>query len=293
MIRSMTGFSKTETSEADVAVVAEIRSYNSRYLDVVLRIPPSVQPLEDKIRNLISGKISRGRVEVRLQIQDAAEEAAAFEVDEPKARAYFQAIERLRDMFGLRSDRMLDILAGAGGMIRPAETEKDIAAYWPTVEACLMETLDSLNGMREKEGRFLAEDIRARLAKIEAWIDAVDAEAGDLLSYYQDRLKERISALTGGITEIDPARIAQEAAFLADRSDISEEIVRARSHAEQFRATMKADEPCGRKLNFLLQEFLREFNTMGSKAGKARLSHNIVEMKTELEKIREQVQNIE
>jgi uncharacterized protein (TIGR00255 family) len=147
--------------------------------------------------------------------------------------------------------------------------------------------------MRKKEGDFIARDFKERLDLIEKTLRQIKRESTDLPGLYQEKLKDRIAALTKNIVEVDPGRIAQEAAFLADRSDISEEIVRARSHLKQFRVIMRAAGPSGRKLNFLLQEFTREFNTMGAKAGNAVVSHMIVGVKTELEKLREQVQNVE
>ena len=147
--------------------------------------------------------------------------------------------------------------------------------------------------MRKKEGEFLFKDLQTRLDYIEESISVIEKNTSDLLPRYQERLKERIMALTQGITEIDPVRIAQEAAILADKSDISEEIVRARSHVNQFRKIMTENAPVGKKLNFLLQEFNREFNTMASKSGNTDISHRIVSVKSELEKLREQVQNVE
>ena len=147
--------------------------------------------------------------------------------------------------------------------------------------------------MREKEGAFLANDLKQRLGFVEQSLDQIEADATGLVPLYRERLQERITALTKGVVELDAGRIAQEAAILADRSDISEEIVRAESHLKQFRSIMISEEPAGRKLNFLLQEFNREFNTMGVKAGNAEVSHIIVNVKSELEKIREQVQNVE
>ncbi|MCK5509226.1 MAG: DUF1732 domain-containing protein, partial [Desulfobacterales bacterium] len=153
--------------------------------------------------------------------------------------------------------------------------------------------LDGLNAMRKKEGDFIGRDFINRIDFIEKSLGQIKKESENLLSHYQERLKERITALTQGMIDIDPARIAQEAAFFADRSDISEEIVRVESHIKEFRSIMDSEESAGRKLNFLLQEFSREFNTMGAKAGNSNVSHIIVAVKSELEKIREQVQNIE
>ncbi len=289
----MTAFSKAEKIDEKLSIYVEIRSYNSRYLDITLRIPAGYVSLEDRIKSLISEKVSRGRVEVKLQIKDEAEDACAFEINKVKAAAYYAALGQLKSMFSLCGDIGIDLMANVGGIIRPAESDNHTEARWPTVKACIEEAADGLNTMRKTEGDFIARDFTARIDYIEKAMTEIEEKSGGLLPYYQERLKERIAVLTRGIVETDPGRIAQEAAMLADRSDISEEIVRAKSHIEQFRAIMNAQEPSGRKLNFLLQEFNREFNTMGSKAGNADLSHIIVNVKSELEKIREQVQNVE
>ncbi|GBC63840.1 YicC family protein [Desulfonema ishimotonii] len=293
MIRSMTAFARAEKTEGELGVSAEIRAVNSRYLDVNLRLPHNYLALEEKVKNLISAKLARGRVEIKVKVTDPSEAACAFEVDETKAASYHQALIRLREQFGIAAPVALEDLARVQGVIRPAEIEIDTDAHWPVIESCINMALDELNAMREKEGAFLARDFETRLKGIEDAIVEIDAASDGLPEHYQERLKERITALTRGLVEIDPGRIAQEAAFLADRSDISEEIVRSRSHIQQFRTIMAKEDSVGRKLNFLLQEFNREFNTMGSKTGNSDISHIIVALKSELEKIREQVQNVE
>lgn len=293
MMQSMTGFAAAERSDGDLTVAAEIRSYNSRYLDLTIRLPQSYLSMEERIKAMVSGAITRGRVEVRLQIRDDSHAAQAFEVDTAIADSYYDALRTLRDRFGIDEPIPLSLLSGAGGIIRPRESAPDLEAGWPAIRECIAAALADFTAMREREGAFIAADFQQRLTTIESAIEAIEAASDGLLVQYRQRLEERIGALTDGITEIDPARIAQEAAFLADRSDISEEIVRARSHLAQFRKTMTAGEPAGRKLNFLLQEFNREFNTIGSKTGKADVSHRVVAVKSELEKIREQVQNLE
>jgi uncharacterized protein (TIGR00255 family) len=185
------------------------------------------------------------------------------------------------------------MVVGAGGIIKPVDKLPNEDGAWSAVKDCICLALDDLEAMRKKEGNFMAEDFRRRLDFINGGLKQIRKNAGDLLVLYQDRLKERISTLTQGMVEIDPARIAQEAAFLADRSDISEEIVRAESHLDHFEQIMDSDEPAGRKLNFLLQELNREFNTMGSKIANAEVAHLIIDIKSELEKIREQAQNVE
>ena len=293
MLKSMTAYAKSEKTQEKLTVLIEIRSYNSRYLDVALRIPHGYLALEEKIKTLIVGKVGRGRIEVNLQVRDDSGEAYAFEIDTPKARAYYDSLVQLKDKFNINSKISIDLLVSGGGIIKPAEIGFDMEACWPVFEDCINEALDNLIAMRKEEGDFLEADIAARLNGIEERVDQIQKQSSDLLSHYQQRLKERIAALTKGIVEIDPDRIAQEAAFLADRSDISEEVVRAASHIKQFRTIMNSAEPAGRKLNFLLQELNREFNTMGSKTANTNVSHIIVEVKSDLEKIREQLQNIE
>jgi len=293
MIRSMTAFSGAEKTLEKMTVSIEIRSYNSRYLDVTLRIPQSYNGLEDRIKSMVGEKIVRGRIEIRIQIRDESEEAYRFDIDEPKAKAYYQAIVRLKEILGMDTPITLEMMAGINSIIKPADTEKDENNLLPILQSCMTEVIEGLNAMRKTEGDFIAKDMTERLNHIQSCAESIEAASDGLLSLYQERLKERISALCGGMVEIDPARIAQEAAFLADRSDISEEIVRVKSHIRQFQSIMDSPEPGGRKLNFLLQEFNREFNTIGSKTTKAQVSHIVVEVKSELEKMREQVQNIE
>ena len=249
--------------------------------------------LEERIRSALVQQLTRGRIDIRMQIQDKAAESLAFEIDEIRASAYHQALDSIREKFNIDAPISLDAIVDAGGIIKPVEHEPDLAACQPAVDECLAQALTELVAMRAAEGKFLARDFDKRLTFIEKRVQAIEADSADLPAQYQRRLLDRIAALTQGIVAIDPDRIAQEAALLADRSDISEELVRIYSHIEQFRSLMKAPEPAGRKLNFLLQEFNREFNTIGSKTGKAGIAHIVVEVKAELEKLREQVQNVE
>jgi len=292
-MKSMTAYASSEGTKDQLTVSVEIRSYNSKYLDISLRAPHGYLCLEDKIKSMISADIPRGRIEINLQIIDGCENAYVFDIDEPKALAYINALSKLKTKFNINTDISLDLLVNAGGVVKSVETSKNMDKCWDSIKTCLDIALDDLNAMRKKEGDFIAKDFIDRLGFIEKSVGQIKKESENLLSHYQERLKKRINTLTQGMIDIDPARIAQEAAFLADRSDISEETVRVESHIKEFRAIMDSEESAGRKLNFLLQEFGREFNTMGSKAGNSNVSHIIVAVKSELEKIREQVQNIE
>jgi uncharacterized protein (TIGR00255 family) len=293
MIKSMTGFASAAATAGGVAVSVEIRTYNSRHLDIALRLPPGYTDLEERARALIAARLTRGRVEAKIHIEDASAALAAVEADLARARAVQAALDRVKAELGLPDPVTLEMLLGAGGILKTAQPEADLAAAGSLLEGVLIQVLEDLDGMRSAEGRALSLDLRTRLDAIEAALGEISRHGEGLSAVYQERLKDRVAVLTQGWVEIDSARIAQEAALLADRCDISEEIVRAGSHLQQFRAIMGSAEAGGRKLNFLLQELNREFTTMGSKIGNAAAAHEIVAVKTELEKIREQIQNVE
>ena len=293
MIKSMTAFANTERSIDDISIKVEIRTYNSRHLDIQLRMTPGYQVLEEKLKTLISGCVARGRVDVKLHIGDLSEAAAAFEVDEAKARAYHQALKTLRKLLDLEGPVPVEWITARNDLIKPKEVESDVDKIWTCLADCMQEVLADIDAMRQKEGAFIAKDFRERLQFLKDSIDQIEADSSGLLEQYKQRLMERISALTEQRVSLDEGRIEQEAAFLADKSDISEEIIRVRSHLAQFEAIMAAGAPSGHKLNFLLQEINREFNTIGSKSVKTDISHMVVNVKSELEKIREQVQNVE
>lgn len=293
MIKSMTAYARTEYQCAPFTIRVEVRSYNSRHLDVALKLTHGYEMLEERIKTLISEHVARGRVEIRVQIQDDSEAGNQFEANLARARAYHKTLVDLSNALGIAGPVGLDMVLAGGGIIQAVEAEKDPDAVWRQVQPCLKSALGDLDTMRRTEGVNLAQDFAMRLTSIETMLEEIATQADQVPELYRQRLAERIEALTHGIVEIDQARIAQEAALLADRSDISEEIVRARSHIKQFRALMDDDSPAGRPLNFLLQEFNREFNTMGSKSGKATMAHTIVAVKSELEKLREQIQNVE
>jgi len=210
-----------------------------------------------------------------------------------RARSFSDALTKLKEDAKMDVTVSMEFLTGSSRILKPTDKEKDTDTIWERIESCLLEAVSSLEEMREKEGRMIAQDLSNRLNAIEVSVKKIEKASESLLPVYQERLRSRIEELTKGIVELDSDRIAQEAAFLADKSDISEEIVRALSHIEQFRVIQRSEEPAGRKINFLLQELGREINTIGSKTGKTDVSHTVVDMKSELEKIREQIQNVE
>ncbi len=293
MLKSMTAYAEAELNDGPITVSVEIKSYNSRHLDLLLRLPIGFAILEDKVKAQISGLLVRGRVEVRFRVRDQSESACDYEIDQNRAKAYLGAANLLKESLNVEGELPLTYLLSVPGVIQASDKAAAVETHWPLMSACLDQAMAALDRMRQKEGSYIAQDFIERLKFLEKGLAEVEAATEGVLDGYRDRVRSRVEALTKGLVELDQGRIAQEAAILADRSDISEEVVRARSHIEQFRSIMAAEGPAGHKLNFLLQEFTREFNTMGAKVGQAAAAHIIVDIKAEIEKLREQVQNIE
>ena len=293
MIKSMTAYADIEKTEKELTVSVEIRTYNSRYLDIVLRIPKEYACIEDRIKKQVSSGLSRGRIEIKLQIKYDSDNTYAFDIDTARAKALYESLMLLKDTLQISGDIPLDLVINSGQIIKPSETKRDVEADWDMINMCMTQAISDIDAMRTKEGDFIAKDLTDRIHTIKTCIDQIEAESSDLVLQYQNKLKERLSLLTEGLVGLDQTRLAQEAAVLADKSDISEEIVRTRSHIEQFYEMMNDKEPAGRKLNFLLQEMNRECNTISSKSGSAAISHIIVNVKSDLEKVREQLQNVE
>ncbi len=293
MIKSMTAFAGIEHSQGNATVCVEIRGYNSRYLDLAVRLPSAFGWLEDTVKQSVSKRACRGRIEVRIGISVIEETSRSFTVDTQLADAYYNALEQIKNRFRITEPIGISHLAGLNGIIENTENHADAETLIKVTESAMQKALDAFDSMRTTEGRAMARDLSERIVFIEECIGRINDLRKGLVNAYQQRLHTRIRDLVGDSLEIDETRIAQEAAIVADKSDISEELTRAKSHAQQFRQIMNSDDPAGKPLNFLLQEFNREFNTMGVKAGSADISHMIVSAKTELEKLREQVQNIE
>ncbi len=293
MIHSMTAFARAEKHGEQKAVSVEIRTVNHRFCEISVRIPRPWISLEEKIKNSVRQHVARGRVEVTIDIQDQEGSSRSFEADIPLAKAYYKALSHLKESLGMSAPIPIENVARINGVISASSTEPDLDSDWLIVEEAMSEALTALCAMRETEGAALFEDFQKRLSMLEDFLDQIKTAAKDQPRIHLERLREKISALLDGLVEVDEARLAQEAAFLADKSDITEEIVRALSHISQFREILDQNDPPGRSLNFLAQELHREFSTMGSKSSDADLSHTVVAAKAEVEKIREQVQNVE
>ena len=293
MIKSMTAFSQVSKTYNTITADVTIRSYNSRHLDIAFYCPESCQVFEEDIKKMISKTHDRGRIEVKLVIQDDAADLDQFEVDEAKAASYYQALKKIKESLNLSPDISMTNILSARNVIVPSKKEQNSENLWKAVGQSIEAASSHLDFMRKAEGKNLYSDLTARIEYIENNLKQIEKEAAKIPPIYKQRLLERLSYLTDETEGLDPVRISQEVAILADKSDVSEEIVRLYSHIKQFRDILDSDDSQGRKLNFLIQEFNREFNTIGSKAGNASLSHMVVDLKSELEKIREQVQNIE
>jgi len=292
MIKSMTGYGRGECQEEQKRIEAEIRSFNHRYLDVSLRLPRKLNPLEGQVRNLIKQRISRGRLEIAVQLDDSSVSEQKLEIDLSLAKDIHSALTSLQEYLHIPGEIRLETLTNFRDLFVRKEMEIDLEKEWTSLQTALENALTNLEQMRENEGLNLRNDFLARLKTVEDLANQIVAKAPLTLQGCRDRLAERVAELSGGV-EIDPSRLAQEVAFLAERSDITEELVRIKSHLNQFRELLERPESLGRKMEFLLQEFNREANTIGSKANDASISHLTVEIKSELEKMREQIQNVE
>jgi len=292
MIISMTGFGRGEVSVDGVTATADCRSVNSRYLDISLNIPRSMNVQEQAIRDLIKSKAPRGRVSVHVSLTRDGNEELGMTIDMAAAKSAFTMLDSLRKEVGLHDQIELSHLLQFSEVMKPAERADTDAQAWEATQQALVQALDSMNGMRNQEGRQLQEDIVARIDGMERTVGVVESAIVAQVDHRRTKLKERITTLLDG-KEMDEQRLAQEVAIIADKLDITEECVRFRSHIKFFRELISSKEPAGRKLNFLTQELNREINTMGSKAEDPEIARAVVDMKEELEKIREQIQNIE
>lgn len=293
MIKSMTGFAFNESLSETYNIACEIKAYNSKTTDVVVRAPAAYRGLEDLARTLLGRYFARGRIEVKFCIENLNANASPFTVDWEKARHFEQIMTEVSVRFNAPVIDKMRLLINNSGMLSLGDQEVDLNAVWAIAEPLLLKSIADLIKMQTNEGLAIARDLSRRLDFLELTVNEVEPLAANLIKMYCEKLKERVKVLTAETVEIDPARLAQEAALLADKADISEEITRALTHIKHFRDLMAAAEPAGRKLNFLLQELNREFNTMGAKIGNADVSYRLVEAKAEIEKIREQVQNVE
>jgi uncharacterized protein (TIGR00255 family) len=292
-MKSMTGFGHGAASGDEFTVAVEIKTVNNRFLDIHLRLSQELSPLEMMIRKRIGARLSRGRVDLNINFERTG--ATTYEINRPLIAGYVSAMRDIQKQFDLAGDIDVSAVARLPGAMAPARDGLD-ETNTAGMERALDEALDSLESMRENEGAALAEEMRLRLTKIETEVPIIEAAAAGLADAYRQRLQKRIGELLARgaqAVDLDAGRLAQEVAYLADRSDISEELARLRSHIEQFRAAIDAEGEVGKRLDFLLQELNREANTVLSKSTEISIKDAGLAIKAEVEKLREQVQNVE
>ncbi len=292
-MRSMTGYGRGECVKEGFKFTVELNSVNRKQSDVTINLPKEMVELEPRIRDVINSQLSRGRINVVVAYHRGNAKAEdQIELDMALAKAYHRAIQKLQKQIKVNGTLTLDAILRAPGVLKLAESSVDVEAIWPNVETALRKALVQMVKMREKEGKFLSNDLTQRLDGISAGIDQVRNAAPATVTRYREQLHARVKE-AGLTVPLDDERLLKEVVIFADRCDITEELTRMASHLKQFREHLNSNEPVGRTLDFLTQEMNREINTIGSKANAAEISQQVVKMKAELEKIREQIQNIE
>ncbi|HKV41997.1 MAG TPA: YicC/YloC family endoribonuclease [Blastocatellia bacterium] len=291
MIKSMTGFGQGSAEGDSFKVRLELRTVNNRFLDLHLRLPQELASLEVSIRKQLQNGIKRGRVDAVMTVEQIRQ--ARFAINRPLVAGYLSALSELRSEFGLAGEPSLELIAKLPGALQVSQDSDELdASLVEGVAAAVAQALASLTEMRIAEGQQLASELAGRLDAIERLVPSVEQEAARLPSVYRERLTKRLQELVAG-GPIDETRLAQEAVMLADRSDISEEVARLKSHVSQMREMLHLDDETGKRLDFILQEMNREANTILSKASDLAISDAAIVIKTEVEKLREQAQNVE
>lgn len=293
MIRSMTGYGKGEVENQLYKLKIELKSVNHRYLDINVKLPRYLIYLEEGIKKLVKEKINRGKVDVFVNFDFADASSLDVKVDIPLAKSFKKALEELKDELEIEDSIRLNNILSVSDVIKTEKKELDEDLVWETIREATGIALDKILQMREYEGEQLRNDIYTKLDNIEIISDRIEKRAPLVVDEYRGKLNDRINSILEDGTIVDPDRLAVEVAIYADKSSIDEELTRLRSHVLQLRSILSEEDAIGRKLDFLIQEFNREVNTIGSKSSDTEIVKAVVEMKSEIEKIREQVQNIE
>ena len=292
MVKSMTGYGRAEETFDGCAITVELRSVNNRYLDCNVRIPRLYLFAEDAIKSRVQGVISRGKVDVFVTLDSTGAEKVQVSVNRPVADGYYAALKTLAEDYGLAGDISVSLLSRFPEVLLAEKAEEDVEQMARDICSVLDRALADFDQMRTREGERLKADILSRAAVIEEKVGLVERRSPQTVSEYRARLEAKMNEVLAN-TQLDPARILTEAAIYADKVAVDEETVRLRSHISQLRDMLARGGATGRKLDFLIQEFNREANTIGSKCGDIEITGQVVDIKAEIEKIREQVQNIE
>ena len=293
MAISMTGFGRGEYKDDNYYFLAECKTINHKYCDINIRLPRKISFLEDKARNFVKNHIKRGRVDIYIKLDLLGSEDVNLKFDEALASQYVNILKEIRDKYDLVDDISVMNIAKFPEIIKTEEKEEDEDLLWSMLSKALEQTLTNLMEMRSEEGKILANDILQRCDLLRNIIEEIEKHSYTVVLDYKEKLNNRISEILENPSLVDENRLAQEVAIYADKSSITEEIVRFKSHIEQLKSTIVKNESIGRKIDFLIQEMNRETNTIGSKSSDLNITNLVVEIKSELEKIREQIQNIE
>lgn len=291
VLRSMTGYGSSERTDEERSVRAEIRSVNQRFLDVQVRSPHALLQVEDRVRSLVESTLSRGRVTVYIEWRTAAEATPSINLE--AAHALIRQLRSLTEELSVPGEVNLDILSRFSQIFEEKGDTEEADEVWGVLEPVISEALERLVEMRETEGAKLREELVERLGGIESVVSKIEEVSPDASAMMRDRLTERLRTLLDGSVPVDETRLAQEVAMAAERADFTEEVVRLKAHAAHARESIDSDEPVGKRLNFIVQEMHREANTIGSKGGDLGITESVLTLKEEIEKLREQVQNVE
>jgi uncharacterized protein (TIGR00255 family) len=291
MIKSMTGFGRGEASQDNITFSVDIKTVNHRYSDISVRMPRMVSALEEKVREYISSKLNRGKIDIYINY-DSFGQDTKVKLDTNLASAYVDSLNILKQEFGIKDDINLSLLTRFPDILKLDTEEKDLDFLWGILSSALEQAVSSLVEMRVREGERLRKDMLQKLDNIKMTVDGIKAKSAELVDVYKNKLYDKIKELTKDI-QLDENRLLTEVAIFADKASIDEEIVRLGSHIEEFKKTLSINASIGKKLDFIVQEMNREVNTIGSKSSDLGVVNNVIEIKTEIEKIREQVQNIE
>ncbi|HEX3988092.1 MAG TPA: YicC/YloC family endoribonuclease [Verrucomicrobiae bacterium] len=292
-MKSMTGYGRGECAQHGFKITIEVSSVNRKQTEISVNLPRDLEVLEAQIRDQINRRVARGRLTVRVSVHAAEKNAGKMRINSELARIYAKELRALAKSLNLAEAVTLDILTRAPGVLQPAEEIREAEELWPATEKALNAALGVLLKMREREGACLAKDLKSRVTTLRAGVRRVQTRAPLAVERYREQLLSRIKAAGLETPGLEEERLLKEIFYFADRSDISEELTRLQSHFQQFDDCVKSTDPVGRTLDFLSQEINREINTIGSKANDSEISREVVLLKAELEKFREQVQNVE
>lgn len=294
MTYSMTGYGRGEASSDRIKIVVEIKSVNHRYSEIVAKIPKKMNPFEERVKTMIKEQVQRGRIELYVNYEEQVGADYSILPNDAVLDQYYAALKHLKDRYALRDDVTLSLLSRHPEAFRVEYMEVDGDAIWSVLEKATAAALVQMVEMRKTEGAKLVEDILERIRQMKSRLEKIEGQSPQIVEAYRQKMRDRLTDLLGDMgIQIDEARIAHEIAIFADKTNVTEEIVRLKSHFDQIADIIDQGGAAGRKLDFLVQEMNREVNTIGSKSPDFEISNDVIELKSELEKIREQIQNIE